>query len=88
VRVFLILQARIGGYKKIIIKLSKQDQKQRPKPLTGLEIKIALNHDGFRATTISLYGFREIIMARPEGLEPPVYWSVASRSIQLSHGRI
>jgi len=36
-RVFLI----IGGYKKITIKLSKQDQKQRPKTLTSLEIKIA-----------------------------------------------
>jgi hypothetical protein len=83
-RVFLI----IGGYKKITIKLSKQDQKQRPKTLTSLEIKIAPNHDRFRAILISLIGFREIIMARPEGLEPPVYWSVASRSIQLSHGRI
>jgi hypothetical protein len=27
-------------------------------------------------------------MVRLEGLEPPTYWSVASRSIQLSHRRI
>ncbi len=26
-------------------------------------------------------------MARPEGLEPPTYWFVASRSIHLSYGR-
>ena len=25
---------------------------------------------------------------RPEGLEPPAFWSVARRSIQLSYGRI
>ena len=27
-------------------------------------------------------------MVRPEGLEPPTFWSVARRSIQLSYGRI
>ena len=26
--------------------------------------------------------------ARPEGFEPPTFWSVAKRSIQLSQGRI
>jgi hypothetical protein len=25
---------------------------------------------------------------RPEGLEPPAYWFEASRSIQLSYGRL
>jgi hypothetical protein len=28
------------------------------------------------------------LLARPEGLEPPAYWFEASRSIQLSYGRI
>jgi hypothetical protein len=28
------------------------------------------------------------MLARPEGLEPPAYWFEASRSIQLSYGRI
>ena len=28
------------------------------------------------------------ISARPEGFEPPTFWSVAKRSIQLSQGRI
>src|ERR1041385_8737049 len=27
-------------------------------------------------------------VVRPEGLEPPAYWFEASRSIQLSYGRI
>ena len=27
-------------------------------------------------------------VARPEGLEPPAYWFEASRSIQLSYGRV
>jgi hypothetical protein len=27
-------------------------------------------------------------LARPEGLEPPAYWFEASRSIQLSYGRV
>ena len=27
-------------------------------------------------------------MVRPEGLEPPAYWFEASRSIQLSYGRL
>ncbi len=27
-------------------------------------------------------------MARPEGFEPPTYWSEASRSNPLSYGRI
>ena len=27
-------------------------------------------------------------MVRPEGLEPPAYWFEASRSIQLSYGRV
>ena len=27
-------------------------------------------------------------MVRPEGLEPPAYWFEASRSIQLSYGRM
>src|SRR5690349_17115418 len=28
------------------------------------------------------------ILVRPEGLEPPAYWFEASRSIQLSYGRM
>jgi hypothetical protein len=28
------------------------------------------------------------LLVRPEGLEPPAYWFEASRSIQLSYGRI
>ena len=28
------------------------------------------------------------LMVRPEGLEPPAYWFEASRSIQLSYGRL
>jgi hypothetical protein len=28
------------------------------------------------------------LLARPEGLEPPAYWFEASRSIQLSYGRV
>lgn len=28
------------------------------------------------------------ILARPEGLEPPAYWFEASRSIQMSYGRV
>jgi hypothetical protein len=27
-------------------------------------------------------------LVRPEGLEPPAYWFEASRSIQLSYGRV
>ena len=27
-------------------------------------------------------------LTRPEGFEPPTFWSVAKRSIQLSQGRI
>ncbi len=27
------------------------------------------------------------LMVRPEGVEPPTYWFVASCSIQLSYGR-
>ena len=27
-------------------------------------------------------------LVRPEGLEPPAYWFEASRSIQLSYGRL
>ena len=32
--------------------------------------------------------FRRSVLARPEGLEPLAFWSVARRSIQLSYGRI
>ena len=28
------------------------------------------------------------IFVRPKGVEPPTFWSVARRSIQLSYGRI
>ena len=28
------------------------------------------------------------LLVRPEGLEPPAYWFEASRSIQLSYGRM
>ena len=27
------------------------------------------------------------VLMRPEGVEPPAFWSVAKRSIQLSYGR-
>ena len=33
-------------------------------------------------------GFFAEGMVRPEGLEPPAYWFEASRSIQLSYGRV
>ena len=35
-----------------------------------------------------LTGRVQLILARPEGLEPPAYWFEANRSIQLSYGRV
>ena len=29
-----------------------------------------------------------LLVVRPEGVEPPTFWSVARRSIQLSYGRL
>ncbi len=38
--------------------------------------------------TAAINCFNEREVARPEGLEPPAYWFEASRSIQLSYGRV
>ena len=41
---------------------------------------------GYRRCAPS-HGGEEALLVRPGGLEPPTFWSVARRSIQLSYGR-
>jgi hypothetical protein len=52
---------------------------RRPKPL-----------DERAAKKNSNFGSRisNFILVRPGGVEPPTFWSVAKRSIQLSYGRL
>jgi hypothetical protein len=60
--------------------------------VTGFGVLPATQHGAKLAFSVELplagsTSTRPEVM-RPEGVEPPAFWSVAKRSIQLSYGRV
>ena len=56
----------------------------RPSSLRSTQ-RLAISASSCSLTTHRLHPDWELV--RPEGVEPPAFWSVAKRSIQLSYGR-